>query len=120
LRDADVTAELLVMQSSGGVFTFTAAREKPVFMVESGPAAGVMAATYLGGVLGHTEVISFDMGGTTAKAGLIHDGRPRVTKEYEVGAIARASGGATRGNGSLTGPTARSRSGAPPGSAATC
>jgi N-methylhydantoinase A len=99
LRAADFAAELLVMQSSGGVFTFAAAREKPVFMVESGPAAGVMAATYLGGVLGHQNVISFDMGGTTAKAGLIHDGRPRVTKEYELGAVARASGGGTKGNG---------------------
>ncbi|MBW3633010.1 MAG: hydantoinase/oxoprolinase family protein [Chloroflexi bacterium] len=99
LRAADFAAELLVMQSSGGVFTFAAAQEKPVFMVESGPAAGVMAATYLGGVLGHKDVISFDMGGTTAKAGLIHDGRPRVTKEYEVGVIARSTGGGAKGHG---------------------
>ena len=87
------------MQSSGGVFTFAAAREKPVFMVESGPAAGVMAATYLGSALGYRNVISFDMGGTTAKAGLVQDGRPRVTKEYEVGTIAGASSGGTRGRG---------------------
>jgi N-methylhydantoinase A len=99
LRGAGMTAELLVMQSSGGVFTFAAAAEKPVFMVESGPAAGVMAATYLGGALGYADVISFDMGGTTAKAGLVQDGRPRVTKEYEVGAMARTGGGGGKGQG---------------------
>ena len=69
LRAEGLEAELLVMQSSGGVFTFAAASEKPVFMVESGSAAGVIAATYLGTTLDCPDVISFDMGGTTAKAG---------------------------------------------------
>lgn len=99
LREEGLKAELLVMQSSGGVLTFAAASERPVFMVESGPAAGAIAATYLGGVLGYRDVISFDMGGTTAKAGLIQDGAPRVTKDYEVGATARAGVGASRGSG---------------------
>ena len=99
LREEGMTAELLVMQSSGGVFTFAAASEKPVFMVESGPAAGVIAATYLGNTLGYQDVISFDMGGTTAKTGLIQNGAPKVTKDYEVGAAARASVGASRGGG---------------------
>jgi N-methylhydantoinase A len=99
LRADGLTSELLVMQSSGGVFTFGAARERPVFMVESGPAAGVVAATYLGSILGFPDVISFDMGGTTAKAGLIQDGTPRVTKDYEVGAAARAGVGSGRGGG---------------------
>ena len=76
------------MQSGGGVFTFEAARERPVFMVESGPAAGVMAAAHLGNALGCRDVLSFDMGGTTAKAALIQGGAPRVTKDYEVGASA--------------------------------
>jgi N-methylhydantoinase A len=97
LRSAGVTAELLVMQSSGGVFTFSAARESPVYMVESGPAAGVMAASYLGDMLGFRRVISFDMGGTTAKAGLVEDGRPRVTKDYEVGVVAQAGGAKSKG-----------------------
>ncbi|MBI3943716.1 MAG: hydantoinase/oxoprolinase family protein, partial [Chloroflexi bacterium] len=66
LREAGLAAKLLVMQSSGGVFTFAAAEEKPVFMVESGPAAGVIAATYLGDAVGYKDIISFDMGGTTA------------------------------------------------------
>ena len=99
LRGEGVEAEMLVMQSGGGVFSFAAAREKPVFMVESGPAAGVISATHLGTSLGHDDVISFDMGGTTAKVGLIQDGTPRITKEYEVGATAKSSGGTTRGEG---------------------
>ena len=99
LREEGLEAELLVMQSSGGVFTFAAASEKPVFMVESGPAAGVIAATYLGATLGHPDVISLDMGGTTAKAGLIRDSTPRVTKDYEVGTAAQAGVGASRGGG---------------------
>jgi N-methylhydantoinase A len=90
LRDAGVDAELLVMQSSGGVFSSEAARVRPVFMVESGPAAGVIATAALGEALGHTELISFDMGGTTAKVGLIEGGAPKVTKDYQVGAAARA------------------------------
>ncbi|MDE2699792.1 MAG: hydantoinase/oxoprolinase family protein, partial [Gemmatimonadota bacterium] len=97
LQEEGLMAQLLVMQSSGGVLTFGAAAKKPVFLVESGPAAGVIAATSLGDTLGHPNVISFDMGGTTAKAGLVQDGRPQVTKDYEVGAIAQA--GAARGGG---------------------
>jgi N-methylhydantoinase A len=97
LREVDLPAELLVMQSSGGVFNAKTASEKPVFLVESGPAAGVMAAAYLGQTLGHADVISFDMGGTTSKAALIQDGQPRVTKDYEVGAVARAAEGGSAG-----------------------
>jgi N-methylhydantoinase A len=99
LREAGVQAELLVMQSSGGVYTFEAARERPVFMVESGPAAGVIASAYLGGTLGYFDVLSFDMGGTTAKAGLTMGGAPRVTKDYEVGATAQSGAGRARGSG---------------------
>ncbi len=99
LRATGIPGELLVMQSSGGVFTFQAARQKPVFMVESGPAAGVIAANFVGNNLGYREIISFDMGGTTAKAGLIQNGRPRVTKDYEVGSVARSAVGGSRAAG---------------------
>jgi N-methylhydantoinase A len=99
LRKEGLDAELLVMQSNGGVLTFDSAAERPVFMVESGPAAGVIAAAYVGSTIGRKDVISFDMGGTTAKVGLIQDGRPRVTKDYEVGAAARAGTGSARGSG---------------------
>ena len=99
VRGSGVSGELLVMQSSGGVLTFEAAIERPVYMVESGPAAGVIAASYLGSSLGHENVLSFDMGGTTAKAGLIENGTPRVTKDYEVGGTAAATEHGSRGSG---------------------
>ncbi len=90
LEEAGIEAKLLVMQSSGGVFSAEAARGKPVFMVESGPAAGVIASAHLGETLGRRDILSFDMGGTTAKVGLIQDGRPSVTKDYNVGGHAGA------------------------------
>lgn len=99
LREEGLEAELLLMQSSGGVYTFAEASAKPVFMVESGPAAGVIASAYLGDKLGHKELISFDMGGTTAKVGLIQNGSPKITKDYEVGAAAQAGAGSSRGTG---------------------
>ena len=90
LAAAGVEAKLLVMQSSGGVFSAEAARARPVFMVESGPAAGVIASAHLGETLGLPDILSFDMGGTTAKVGLIQGGRPSVTKDYNVGGHAGA------------------------------
>ncbi len=97
LRAVNVTCELLVMQSSGGVYPAAAAAENPVFMVESGPAAGAVAAASLGSALGHPDVISFDMGGTTAKASLIRNGQPSITKDYSVGGAAQSGTGAFGG-----------------------
>jgi N-methylhydantoinase A len=97
LHAANVTSELLVMQSSGGVYTAEAASENPVFMVESGPAAGAVAAASLGSSLGQPNVISFDMGGTTAKASLIRNGQPNITKDYSVGGAAQSGTGAFGG-----------------------
>ena len=99
LRRFGIEGETLVMQSNGGVLTFEAAMDRPVFMVESGPAAGVIAATQLGKSLGKENVISFDMGGTTAKVGLIENGSPRVTKDYEVGGTAATTEHGSRGSG---------------------
>lgn len=79
---------LYVMQSAGGLMTGDVARDKPAVMVESGPAAGVIAASTLGNLLGFPNVISFDMGGTTAKAGLVERGRPKLAVNYEVGSAA--------------------------------
>ncbi len=90
LAAAGVQAKLLVMQSSGGIFGSDAASVRPVFMVESGPAAGVIASAHLGKMLGRPDILSFDMGGTTAKVGLIQGGRPSVTKDYNVGGHAGA------------------------------
>ena len=99
LKKQEVKAELLIMQSNGGVLTFDQAVDKPVYMVESGPAAGVIAANFIAGNLGYKDVVSFDMGGTTTKAGLILDGQPKITKDYEVGAEARPGVGQSRGSG---------------------
>ena len=93
-----INAELLVMQSNGGVYTADAAIASPVHMVESGPAAGVVASSVLGKSLGYENIISFDMGGTTAKAALIRDGKPSVTKDYSVGNFAQTGTGAFGGS----------------------
>jgi len=77
--------KLYVMGSSGGVFDIAEGLRMPAMAVESGPAAGVIAAALVGRQLGLANVISFDMGGTTAKASLIAEGEVAVTAEYEVG-----------------------------------
>ena len=74
-----------VMQSNGGVMSSETAKKMPVAMMESGPVAGVIAAARLGEALGHRQIISFDMGGTTAKSSLIKDFHPEVTSSYYVG-----------------------------------
>jgi N-methylhydantoinase A len=83
--DHGTRCPLLVMQSSGGLMTVDAARAKPVQLVESGPAAGVIAARFLARAMGLPHVIALDMGGTTAKASLIENGEPFEASEYEVG-----------------------------------
>jgi N-methylhydantoinase A len=83
LRHIGVTAPLLVVASNGGVVGAAAAGERPVFCVGSGPAAGVVGAARLGAVSGASDLIAFDMGGTTAKASLVEGGRVSLTTEYE-------------------------------------
>ena len=90
---------LYIMQSNGGLMTSRNARAKPAFMIESVPAAGVVATAAIGNLLGKEQIISFDMGGTTAKAGLITRGEPRITYNYEVGAVATPETGLTKGAG---------------------
>lgn len=74
-----------VMQSNGGVMSAETAKRMPVTMMESGPVAGVIAAARLGQSLDCRHIISFDMGGTTAKSSLIKDFHPEVTSSYYVG-----------------------------------
>jgi N-methylhydantoinase A len=73
------------MQSNGGLMSAETAKKMPVTMMESGPVAGVIAAASLGESLDCRHIISFDMGGTTAKASLIKDFHPEVTSHYYVG-----------------------------------
>ncbi|MFC5752794.1 hydantoinase/oxoprolinase family protein [Actinomadura rugatobispora] len=85
LRDLGVTAPVHVMESAGGVLPAALAASRAVYTIESGPAAGVIAAAREGARRGLADLISFDMGGTTAKAGLVRGGRPGVTHEFQVG-----------------------------------
>ena len=85
LKSIGIEAPIMVMQSSGGTVQSKTAKEHAVHSIESGPAAGVVGAAMFGKQLGISNLISFDMGGTTAKTCLIEDGEPRHTSEYEVG-----------------------------------
>ena len=99
LSGRGVVAPFYIMQSNGGVMSAEAAKARPVYMVESGPAAGVIAAAALARAVGHQDVISFDMGGTTAKVGLVQGGAPRLSTEYEVGSQAHSPLGEGKGSG---------------------
>ncbi|MSQ37356.1 MAG: hypothetical protein EXR61_03455 [Chloroflexi bacterium] len=101
LDELGIDGPLTIMQSSGGVMTSEAAATRPVFALESGPAAGVVATLGLAQALGIENVIAFDMGGTTAKASLIEGGRISRSREYEVGASLSAGSRLLRGSGEL-------------------
>ncbi len=98
-----IGAPLHLMTSSGGIIATGTARVRPVHLLESGPAAGVIAAMYLGQAIGARSLIAFDMGGTTAKAGLVVDGVPRLVSEFEVGGLAGDGADAVRGAGGRRG-----------------
>ena len=99
LHEAGIEAQLEVMQSAGGTLAPETARRKPAHLIESGPAAGVMACAYLGRLTGRRQLISLDMGGTTAKAAIVEDGQPVRTSEYEVGAGINLSSKLVKGGG---------------------
>jgi N-methylhydantoinase A len=81
-----IDAPLLLMQSNGGLTTANAAAVTPMHIIESGPAAGVVGVQALTRLVGIDKAISFDMGGTTAKASLIENGELTRATEYQVGA----------------------------------
>ncbi len=89
LRDRGVGAAFFVMLSSGGLSTADVVRRFPVRICESGPAAGAVTGGCIGMLAGAHEVLSFDMGGTTAKSSLVHDGTPLVTNAFEVARLDR-------------------------------
>jgi N-methylhydantoinase A len=78
-----------VMLSSGGIATAETAARFPVRLLESGPAAGALAAAYLGARAGFSDLLSFDMGGTTAKLCAVEDGKPLKAHEFEVDRVYR-------------------------------
>jgi N-methylhydantoinase A len=79
---------LSIMRSNGGVMTPETATERPAAMMESGPVGGIIASAQVGQKLGLPNVISFDMGGTTAKASLVRDGETTMAPGYYVGGYA--------------------------------
>jgi 5-oxoprolinase (ATP-hydrolysing)/N-methylhydantoinase A len=93
LATAGFRGRMVLMQSSGGVAAPETMREFPVRLLESGPAAGALAAAWLGRKLGLEDLISFDMGGTTAKACLIEGGAPLIVPGMEVARVHRFAPG---------------------------
>jgi len=85
LSDNGFDGSFLIMQSNGGTMSADTAIEKPVAMMESGPVAGVIGCAQLGKSIGYADVISFDMGGTTAKASLIAGSEVRIATGYHIG-----------------------------------
>ena len=98
LRLMGVGAPLYVMQSNGGMATAKRVALRPATIIESGPASGVIAAADAGRRLRADKVLSFDMGGTTAKAGTIVDGVAQISGEFEA-AGATHSGRSVKGSG---------------------
>lgn len=80
---------LFLMLSNGGFTTVDTARKFPIRLVESGPAAGALAAVHFGRLVGERDLVAFDMGGTTAKICLIRDGRPSMSNQFEIGRVHR-------------------------------
>src|SRR5215510_11911838 len=88
LQEEGFAGSFWIMQSNGGLMSPTVARRLPVAMLESGPVGGFIAAARTGAALGYTNVIGFDMGGTTAKANLARDGEPQMSHGYYIGGYA--------------------------------
>ena len=85
LESLGVAAPLMIMQSSGGISPGTTVAERPITIIESGPAAGVLGGQRLGSLIGVADMIVFDMGGTTAKATIIENHAFGICPESEVG-----------------------------------
>jgi 5-oxoprolinase (ATP-hydrolysing)/N-methylhydantoinase A len=81
--------KLFLMHSAGGLVAPATARAFPIRLLESGPAGGGLATAFFGKMAGKPDVISFDMGGTTAKACLIEDGRAAIAAEMEAARVHR-------------------------------
>ena len=89
LREAGIDAPLNIMLSNGGTCTVETATAFPIRLAESGPSGGALAGVYWGNRVGHTDVLAFDMGGTTAKAVLTEKGELSITTESEIAHVHR-------------------------------
>ena len=84
LRALGFGGQLFVMLSSGGIGTIETATRFPIRLLESGPAAGALATAYFGAMIGAADLMSFDMGGTTAKLCVVEKGQPLTANDFEV------------------------------------
>ena len=101
LAGLGLRAPVLVMQSNGGVMTAATGRQRPVHVIESGPAAGVIATATLARQIGQPNAISIDMGGTTAKASVIEGYEIKRAGEFEIGGVISQGSRLNRGTGFL-------------------
>jgi N-methylhydantoinase A len=84
LHDGGITAPLYIMKSGGGTASFAVSENQPIHMVESGPVGGVVGALAIGRACGIDNLITLDIGGTTAKVSLIDHGLVKVTTDYRI------------------------------------
>ena len=84
LKQQGIASDLFIMQSNGGLVSAEIACDMPIRIVESGPAAGVLLSGVIGREEGFDRVLTFDMGGTTAKLGAVEGGEPAITPTFEV------------------------------------
>jgi N-methylhydantoinase A/oxoprolinase/acetone carboxylase beta subunit len=84
LQQKGFARELFIMQSNGGLVSPGIAKDYPIRIIESGPAAGVLMGGIVGREAGREHVITFDMGGTTAKLGAVDDGTPAIMPTFEI------------------------------------
>lgn len=84
LKEKGLKPSPFIMQSNGGVATVKSTLADPITLVESGPASGMLGAASLGNLIDEKNLIALDIGGTTAKCALIHEGKARITTEYRI------------------------------------
>ena len=89
LRERGFRGRFHLIQSSGGLTAPETAEKLPIRFLESGPAGGAQASALVGRSIGHSDLLSFDMGGTTAKASLVQDGEPDIAPMLEAARVRR-------------------------------
>jgi N-methylhydantoinase A len=85
LSEGQLAPTVNIVRSDGGVMSLQAAKDKPVHSLLSGPSGGAVAASYVGHLCGYSNVISFDMGGTSTDVAVSFDGRPTIARETRIG-----------------------------------
>jgi N-methylhydantoinase A len=92
LSDEGLSCTPYIMQSNCGVDTFKSVKEIPITMLESGPASGMWGAAALGHIINEPDIIGLDIGGTTAKCGLINNGQVKINTDYMVERTGKSAG----------------------------